>query len=303
MLRVAVVGARARRQGIGGHVARFFQREGAEVAAVVGTSRGTVEEARLALGGGPRGYLSVEELLAREQLDAVALCSPAGCHREHLERVAAAGLACLCEKPLWWGPAPDRAAETARLVDAFGGRTLMLLAQWPFTLPAFFELHPDARGRVPRRFEMWLGPVSRGAEMVLDSASHPISLLQALCGPGEVARAWARFHASDDLELEFDWRHAAGATEARVALRTCERPPRPACYAIDGLRAERRVELPRYEQTFQAEGRSVAVPDPVELLVAEFLRRVGQRAAPDRASLIGGMVGLERLHNAARASS
>jgi predicted dehydrogenase len=304
MLPVAVIAARARRQGIGGHVARTLQRVGAEVAAVAGTSRETVEEARRALGGGPRGYLSVAELLAREPpLDAVAICSPADCHREHLELVAGAGLACLCEKPLWWGPATDRAAETARLVDAFGGRTLMLLAQWPFTLPAFHELHPGARGRVPGRFEMWLGPVSRGPEMVLDSASHPISLLQALCGAGEVARPRARFRASEDLELEFEWRHAAGATEARLALRTCERPPRPAGYALDGLRAERRVALPAYEQSFHADARSVPVPDPLALLVAAFLRRVRERAGPDRNALIEGVVALERLHDAARAAS
>lgn len=43
---------------------------------------------------------SLDEILARDDIEVVALCTPPHVHREQIERVLAAGKSCVCEKPL-----------------------------------------------------------------------------------------------------------------------------------------------------------------------------------------------------------
>lgn len=311
MCKVVVIGARRHRQGIGEFIAQACALAGAEVCGVVGTREDSVRLARESLyeryGIQCGGYLSVEEALDREKPDVVAVCSPIAFHREHLELAAAAGVHCLCEKPLWWGEAADRTEVTAGIVDAFSrrGRHLGLMTQWPHTLEAFFRVHPGLKGKAVRRFEMLLSPITIGASMVLDSVSHPLSLLEALTGSGGVESPEAVFVDGDpgNLRLEFTYAHAGGAVEARCRFITTAEPPRPAGYAVNGLGVERRIEVPSYEITFESAGRSVEVEDPVEVRVRDFLEEVRAGAAPDRESLIQGMRGLEVLMAAAGAAA
>ena len=119
--RVGLVGARRRRQGLGPFVARDLVRAGACVPCFVTTSAATRDAAsgQLAATCGieARGYTNVDEMLARERLDALAILSPAETHAAYLESALAAGLHVLCEKPLVWGR-PDLAADGARFVSA-----------------------------------------------------------------------------------------------------------------------------------------------------------------------------------------
>ncbi len=307
MCKVIVIGARRRRQGIGEFIARAFALAGVEVCGVVGTQEDSVRLARESLyekyGIRCAGYLSLKEALDREKPDMVAVCSPIASHLEYLEAAAAAGVHCLCEKPLWWGEATDRTEVTAGIVDAFAerGRHLGLMTQWPHTLEAFFKIYPALKGKAVRRFEMLLSPITIGTTMVLDSASHPLSLLEALTGPGEVESPEAVFVDGDPgkLRMEFTYTHAGGAVEATCRLITTAEPPRPAGYAVNGFGVERRIEIPSYEMTFESAGCIVKVEDPVEVRVRDFLEMVRAGAAPDRESLIRSMRALEALMAAA----
>jgi hypothetical protein len=266
MFAVAVIGARRRRQGIGEHVARYFARHGAHVRAIVGTSPDTVAEAARALAvrhglHGVRGYTSLEALLEREPLDALAICSPVAAHRAALEAAAARGLHVLCEKPLVFEPEADMAALARAIAARFraAGRLLATVTQWPFTLPGFRALHPDADLAAPRRFEMRLSPVSLGLDMVVDSLPHPLSMLRALVGPGTARLLSAR---------------PLGAAAEAATLAFAYDQPRPAWYAVDGFRAERLVHLPSYAmELLSPDGRRVAIADPLERLVGDFLAR------------------------------
>lgn len=312
--RVAVVGARRRRQGTGEFIARELAGLGCEVVAVVGTSAATVDEARAALrerhGLDCRGYTRLAELLEREDVDAVAICSPPEAHLEQLEQAAAAGCHVLCEKPLFWSDAllgPDGAAlaraRAEAVADALAaaGRTLAVGAQWPFTLEAFRALHPGTYGpgRPVERFAMWLAPASRGRTMVVDSASHPLSMLQALVGRGEIEAIRVVEQDPEGLVLRWVHRAASGPVEAELTLRRSETIPRPAGYAINGARACRRVNLPDYAISFVAEGAtnqaSVPVRDPLAASVAAFVQRAAGGEPPDRAAVSDGMAHLQAL--------
>ena len=88
-MRVALIGARRVRQGLGPFVARDLLAAGAEVPCFLATSEQTREAAARALreqcGLEARGHLDLDAMLAREALDGLAILTPAECHAENLE--------------------------------------------------------------------------------------------------------------------------------------------------------------------------------------------------------------------------
>ncbi|MEE8141914.1 MAG: Gfo/Idh/MocA family oxidoreductase [Planctomycetota bacterium] len=305
MNRTLVIGARRRKLGIGEFVARWFADAGAEVCAVVGTRMESAEEARQTLlqqyGIECRAYTQVEQALAAEDPQIVAICSPYACHREHLLAVASAGAHCLCEKPMWWNEthADAVAEETTRLVDAFLDQNLHLelVTQWPQTLPWFYQLFPEQQDRPVEQFCMQLSPSSKGASTVLDSMPHVISMLQALVGCGDIHKARARFLDAErgELRCEFEYHYGAERVSAACLFKTCETPPRPAGYAINGEQADRVVQLPEYTMLLEGSlpggrGKSVNLEDPLKLLVRDFLNTViSGETGKNRQALIESM--------------
>ncbi len=303
MLRVVVIGARRRRQGLGGFVARWFARSGASVVGVVGRTEASAAEAAGALaddGIDAAPFDAVERAIAATAPDVIAVCSPIECHADHLAIAADHGLHCLAEKPLLpvSGSAEGGAAAAEAVVDRFtaAGRHLALITQWPEALGAFAALHPGALDGPVERFEMRLSPMGTGTTMTLDSASHPLSLLLALCGGGRVDRVRAEFGpALDDLVLRYRWVHRSGAVDVVNRFRTHPAPPRPAGFAINGHAAAREIELPDYRQSLVDAGRRVPLADPLERLVARFVRDVESGEPIDRDGIVDGMRGLEAL--------
>lgn len=230
-MRVAVIGAKRRRHGIGEFVARWFHDLGEEVVAVVGSTPETAREAAGNLaenyGIAAAPFDDVERCLAEAAPDAVAICSPHERHREHLGIAGRAGVHALCEKPMWWsdGAAPRARGvreETERLVTPFTehGRHLALVTQWPMALAGYRRLYPESESEPLERFEMHLCPPAPGADMIPDAMPHPLSMVTALVGPGRVhaPRGGFRTAARDDLEIAFDWAHEGGSTEDRKSV-------------------------------------------------------------------------------------
>lgn len=293
VLRVAVVGARRVRNGTGTWVARGLARAGCEVVAVVGTSDATAAQAAAELhardGLRAAPYADTRAMLASEAPDVVAVCSPTPAHERDLELVLAHGAHCLCEKPLVW-PAdvervPDASLEArARaLAEGFAarGRLLALNTQWPWTLPAFAALHPSVDVHAARRFAMWMCPALPGPGMVPDSLPHVLSMLRALRGPGAIAGPRARWRSSarDALELRFTYAPEGPPVEVDVVLEVQAAQPRPAGYAIDGQRVDRRVDLPAYRMSLADGTRRAPLPDPLDARLRDFVRDV-RRGAP-----------------------
>jgi len=293
---VGLVGARRRRQGLGPFVARDLVRAGARVPCFVATSAATRDAARGQLaarcGIEARGYTDLDEMLARERLDALAILSPAETRGDYLESALAAGLHVLCDKPLVWGR-PDLAAEAARLVDAFdrAGLRIRENCQWPYTLPAYEHLFPGALARPPERFFMRMQPASAGVQAFGDSLPHILSLLQALVPGGNPTLVDARFAVLDpergDQTVAFEYRTDRWSTRVDVDLTPTDASPRQAAFALDGRLARRRVEDESYRLSFASDdGRWVPLDDPMTLLIADF---VGDLAAGRRPSRSAGI--------------
>ena len=276
--RVGIVGARRTRQGLGPFVARDLVAAGAQVPCFLTASAASLESGARALretaGVDTRGYISLDAMLEREALDALAILSPSESHDRYLEAAAEAGLHVLCEKPLVWG-VPDLAGTAARRVEAFVARGLLLMenCQWPYTLEPFEALHPGALAHPPRRFEMLMQPATRGLWSFGDSLPHPISLLQRLL-PGPARVTELRFSSREpvqELTLGFRWQTPAASCDVEIALLETQQAPRRAELALDGRRARRLVSAPDYRLCFADAERSVPLPDPLTRLVADFV--------------------------------
>ena len=311
--RVGLIGARRHRQGLGPFVARDLKAAGATVPCLLGTRSETVELAEHQLfeqaGIRVRGYTRLEEMLGREDLDALAILSPAETHESYLCTAADAGLHVLCEKPLVWAGRAllDRARRRA---EAFRVRGLLLSenCQWPYALEAFRVLHPGTLDGPPRTFSMRLSPASRGVQLLGDCLPHPLSILQALA-PGrrpiiENARYALLTGDMANLGVAFDYRAGGVRVHTEVELRSGARGPRPASLEIDGRRAERRVRLPSYEIAFSEGDRSVPVADPltarVRAFVADLEAVMAGAPPPDPTPIVDRMAMLESLVEAYR---
>ena len=297
-LRVGIIGARRRSQGIGEHVARHLSAAGAAVVAIVGTRPETLAEAQHNLserwGLEVAGYTSLAQMLKAEALDAVAICSPQQFHLTHLRECLEAGAHVLCEKPLLFNPPADPAVAAKPIVEGFErvGRLLMVIEQWPYTLPSFKQIYPKHvfEAAAPRELRMWLSPGATGLEMIPSALPHALSLLLALAPTGGEAReisitAVGNALAAEAMEIRFDYVHKEGRTSVHLSLTRVERQPRPAGYAIDGSAIRRVVDTPGYRMFFEpgevggathgADGTfgRVPIPDPLALLAADFVHR------------------------------
>lgn len=286
--RIGLIGARRVRQGLGPFVARHLSELGAEVACVLGTTPESAARARDDLradGIDAHAWHDLDAMLEAERLDALAILSPPETHARYLRAALAAGLHVLCEKPLVWGGAAP-AAEADELVRGFEAAGLGLVenCQWPCTLDAYAALHPDALEAPVRRFEMRLSPASEGERMLVDSLSHPLSLLQALAPDPGGSLGSVGFEAPGPgaLTVRFDWCTAGGRAACEVRLVRSESVPREAGYGVNGRWAERLVRKSDYSMLFADGDRTVDLPDPLRVLLSGFvggLERPASRAS------------------------
>ncbi len=302
-MRVAVIGARQVRSGLGEHLASFCHAAGADVSAVFGTS---AETARLAaaglegrLGVRPRPVWEPEALFEQSAPEALVIACPDAAHEAWLERALAHRCHVLCEKPLLWG-GPDPAARAEGLGRAFlaAGLHLRVQAQWPHTLEVWRRLFPGVLDRPPDHFRMGLAPSAPGRGMFRSSLSHPLSLLaHVLPDPTAQIEEASAILAGEAGRIDFVYRTTAHAVRCTVEVEHTPSPPRHAAYGFDGHMATRIIRaLEPYTLALEGGGRRIPLPDPTPLLVRSFLDDVasGPPQAIDPA-VLPGMRHLARL--------
>ncbi|MCE9553827.1 MAG: Gfo/Idh/MocA family oxidoreductase [Planctomycetes bacterium] len=305
-MRIGIVGARRAEQGIGQFVARDLAALGADVVAIVGTREETIAVAAAELkrlyGLEVRGYHSVEAMLAKEELDAMAICSPQQFHAEQMQAALQHRVHVLCEKPLVFTPGADNVAAARPLVEGFAeaGLVLMVNQQWPYTLRAFDQCWPSARAKSVTHLEMLLAPAEDGPGMIPNAMPHVLSLLLS-CVPtgGRMERPRMERPVAGRLNVKFDYVHTAGHTSVQAWFIQAPRQPRPAGYAINDCTVRRTIRMSDYAMFLEmgdqrlseiARGgpelavsaatadsdeklQRVPLEDPLRLLLADFISR------------------------------
>jgi Oxidoreductase family, NAD-binding Rossmann fold len=274
LIPVGIVGAGRTRAGLGPFLAAFLEQEGFFVAGVSGRSleraAANAETIGQQLGHEVKPFPSPTALCA-SGVTALVIASPPEFHIEALQAAAEAGLPALCEKPLVH---QNHSKEGAEVIEDFARKRLPLLenCQWPYVLPAFVQLHGAIENGEHRRVEMGLGPPRPGQEMVQNTVSHLLSVVQAVFNSSavvsDVSLADPSYKETRNL-LRFRLVGRNKTVDGLLHLEICATVPRPAWLAINGCRMDRRVGQ-GYSIVFAANGVAVAIADPTRELVKHF---------------------------------
>jgi hypothetical protein len=227
-----------------------------------------------------RPFSTAAALIDWDEIDAVAICSPASRHHDHLILALNRGLHVLCEKPLVWSDHPDDVDHVARIIDCFwrGRRVLHCTTQWVEILDDLRDLRMGEPPEDSRCFEMELAPPLAGVAMLREAISHPASLLAAFGGSGCIEDAVARWSSNlDRVELRFTATRTKGPPiVAKISLAATSAQPRPAALVLDGRRIDREVvSIQPYRLRLRTAKQALEIDDPLRRSVGRFVKRCG----------------------------
>ena len=276
-LRIGLIGPSRRVNGTGPYVAGSLAKAGAEVVAIASCSHDTAIQAASHLRRhphlGPEPMRSVEKLLDREDLNSVAVCSPAVFHEQHIRAAVARGLHVFCEKPLVWGPIGTLSAVTLALasLSSRSGLVLHENTQWVHTLEVFRRIHGDIVPDKVTDLEVELSPPCRDPdEMLREAFPHVASLvIQTTGGDSLEAIRVASRPGHLDVSAGIVKRGRRGSV-LRVRFSHAALSPRNAAYALNGMWIRRRISGD-YKIEFEANGRCYDCVDPLEQSVSVFV--------------------------------
>ena len=252
----------------------------------------------------PRGanaYARWEEMLERERLDLLWVCTPPLHHRGPVVAALGAGIHVYLEKPI--ARTIDDAEAIVAAAQAAAGVVCAVGYQWHAT-----ELLDDARAAlagqsigmlVGRNFgpvagRPWFMDRAQGGGQVLERGSHHIDLQRALAGEiaavqavaGSVRLAQARRERGDvDDVVTLTFHFASGALGCVHSA--WSRDGQPELYATDILAADATIALELGPDAFRIGGQTAGRPlqgeygDPLDRSIARFpeAARSGDRAA------------------------
>lgn len=308
-LRAAVIGA----SGMGKHHAKWLAALGCDLAGFAGTSAESVANTARTLhelfGFSGTGYVGVEALLAAGPWDVISICSPHELHHEHFMMAVQTGTHIMCEKPLVFDGALPAAVLLARGEEmvraaAQAGIIAAINTQYVAAVEPYRRLLADTGVEPAPPTEFFMQMESRGGEggteyeeIWVDLAPHPLSVLMAFCGPGEINEATARCEvAQRRVEARFEYRpHQGPACQAQIV---CQNRPEGELVRRLGINGElvdyqgRNDEQGVY-RAYLTRGDTVLVAqDFVEASVERFLQAVRGEAARPLATLSDGLANL-----------
>ena len=305
---VGIIGAARRHQGTGPFIARNLTQSGHRIAGIIGTSEQSIIEARNHLQQNyaidTQAYTSFDQLVSEHQLDIIVISSPADTHFDYLLPALSNGCHVFCEKPLWWPQAGtmeltqheyenkiDKILNLARDKQCY----IHLNTQWPYTLKDFIRLHPNALAdKQITQFAMHLSPQSSGASMLVDAASHGLSMLYHLVGEGNLANIQLQQNNGNAI-INFDYQHRAGNTSTTLGFIQSNETPKPASYQINGFAVKRNVILPEYQIQLQSDQQTITIQDPLDASIEDFLASINAQLATDEIALKQGALHLYQL--------
>ena len=174
------------------------------------------------------GYTSIEEMLEREELDLVALCTPSGLHPEQAVIAAQRGVSVITEKPMatrWKDgmrmvKACDDAGVRLFVVKQNRGNTTLRMLKRAIDEKRFGRIHTvhiNVFWSRPQEYydsAKWRGTWELDGGAFMNQASHYVDLLDWLIGPiGSVQAMTATLGRDIEVEdsgvLNVRWRSGA----------------------------------------------------------------------------------------------
>lgn len=303
-MNVAVIGARRSENGIGEYIAKYFQESGAQVVCVLGTTEETSSSACRALrkyGISARPYHDFAVMVSCEDLQAVAVASPADTHHRFVLACLDKGLSVFCEKPFFDPSMRNISGELDRVFEqaAAKGLTIAMNSQWPFSLAYYEQLCGSIAPREARRFSIRLSPVCSGVDMIPDSVPHALSILHTALGKGSISALTFSGQGSE-MSIGFTYSTVSGDCDTSIVLVQEERQPRRFSFGFGGRIANRLIDMETYRISLCLGDRRLPITDPLELSVRDFVQSCAARREPliGRDHIIATTVQLKQIYDA-----
>ncbi len=282
-MKIAVIGAGRRRNGIGAYIARFMHAEGARVVAILAQDGASARQDAAGLreyGITAEPYGDMAMLINQHRPDAFVIASPAATHADYCVRAVAAGSHVLCEKPFAWDNGCD-IHQVSQILDSAceRGLTIGMNSQWPFVLPLYEQICGLPLAAQIESFYIKLAPLSRGRDMIPDSMPHALSILYTVLGPGLLEQV--ELHPeSDSLQVLFAYVSKHGRCRVRADLVHETRQPRSFAFGFNGRIARRIIDMATYRIAFTSGDQRCEVDDPLQLSVRDFLHACSNGVSP-----------------------
>lgn len=283
-VKVAIIGARRSRNGIGEFIAKYFHKNAATVISVLGTTKETAQNASSALrkyGIESAPYRNFYEMVEREKPDTAVIASPSLTHYEYLVKCIDFGLNIFCEKPFIWRETGDIRGITENIFEKASQEnlTLAMNSQWPFSIKYFEEICGRIDNEKTDTFSISLSPLSFGKEMIPESVPHALSMLYVVLGDGEIADLCFEPDA-EKMIIGFRYLSKTNDCDVLINLVRKEQQPRGFCFGFNDRIVHRILDFKKYEIYFSYKDKKKKIMDPLELSVQDFIEAVREQREP-----------------------
>jgi predicted dehydrogenase len=305
-MKTAIIGAGRNNSGIGQYIGKYFQKNGAPVISVLGTTEKTACRASSILtqyGIDAAYYTDFNSMIKRERPDAVVIACPALTHYEYLTNCVKEGVHVFCEKPFVWQNKSDIDITPLLLENIFetaesNNLKIAMNSQWPFSLPYYEQLCGPVHSQKVDTFFIRLSPVVSGKEMILESVPHALSILYTVLGDGQIGNLSIQAY-KEKIITTFHYILTAGYCEVMIELVRTILPPRSFSYGFNGKIIHRVLDLDTYDISFKYSDEILRIRDPLELSVQDFISAVREKREPliGKAHIMSNMVLLKKIYN------
>ncbi len=283
-MKLAIIGARRNRNGIGEYIGKYFHKNGATVASVLGTAEKTAQHASSALrkyGIHSTPYSDFYEMVESEKPDTAVIASPSPTHYDYLVKCIDFGLNVFCEKPFIWQGTGDIRGITQNILERANQRnlTVAMNSQWPFSVRYYEKICGPIDSRRINKFFISTSPISLGKDMIPESVPHALSILYFVLGDGEITN----LHLEPDEEeimIRFRYRSQITCCDVVINLIRKEHQPRDFFFGFNDRVVRRILDLENYEMYFGYEDKKVRIRDPLDLSVRDFIEAVRVHREP-----------------------
>jgi hypothetical protein len=271
-LRVAILGAGK----IGKYHVREFSSLGTDVVAILGSTRDssskTADELKKEFNVKVNPYYRLEELLERESLDIVSICTPPKLHENQIRLCLGEGLHVMCEKP--FVQTFNSNYETAReLFDLAEKRKKVLTVNTQLaSIVNHLRAYEDLSNL--KSLSIRMEPGEKGVDMIKDHLPHTNSVLIKLIPNGKAEDIEFLLKTDEATIVRFKYESEKGVCGVKYDFKFKVDRPRHIVFSLNG-ESFRREMSSDYKQVFVGDERSFEIEDPLKISIGRFLGAVG----------------------------
>lgn len=285
-MRTAIIGAGRNKNGIGQYIAKYLQKNGANVVSVLGTREESAQKAASLLtpyGIHATHYIDFHSMIKRERPNAIVIASPVSTHYEYLIKCVDEGVHIFCEKPFFWQQKESGNIQVLlkNIFEKAEHKNLIIAmnSQWPFSLAFYEALCGPINSQQIETFFIRMSPMISGKEMIVESVPHALSILYCVLGEGQIEHLNIEANEVKTI-IKFNYRSIFNHCEVLVELVRKISQPRSFSYGFNNKIIRRKIDLDRYDIFFKYLNKNIKINDPLELSVNDFISAVKGKRDP-----------------------